>query len=236
MLCAPHQPVIPSINPTRNKKLLVLVPRVHGDRRPSTLITEGWQRTFPAAAVTERGTRGAAAALVAGRSTAPAQYRKGPVGSRLTVSNCLALCWRAFPRARLSVSVQFISKSIESWFDLKLDLPLEGGITRPVAIDRIKRLQARRAHALEPPTALRRVQCLLLSGFATGRLRRRDRPFGGRVLDERRGCFRARAYDLPTQHCCARRAPGPPRRRRSTHRRASRSRVGCFRSRIRLAD
>jgi nitrogen fixation/metabolism regulation signal transduction histidine kinase len=57
-------------------------------------------------------------------------YRRRAFGSRLTVRLLLLLAVMAVVPGALvyTVSVQFLSKSIESWFDVKVDAALEGGI------------------------------------------------------------------------------------------------------------
>jgi nitrogen fixation/metabolism regulation signal transduction histidine kinase len=58
------------------------------------------------------------------------KYRDRAFGSRLTVRLLVLLAVMAvIPGALVyTVSVQFLSKSIESWFDVKVDAALEGGI------------------------------------------------------------------------------------------------------------
>ena len=58
------------------------------------------------------------------------KYRARAFGSRLTVRLLLLLALMAVVPGALvyTVSVQFLSKSIESWFDVKVDAALEGGI------------------------------------------------------------------------------------------------------------
>ena len=58
------------------------------------------------------------------------KYRARVFGSRLTVRLLLLLALMAVVPGALvyTVSVQFLSKSIESWFDVKVDAALEGGI------------------------------------------------------------------------------------------------------------
>ena len=58
------------------------------------------------------------------------KYRQRVFGSRLTVRLLLLLALMAVVPGALvyTVSVQFLSKSIESWFDVKVDAALEGGI------------------------------------------------------------------------------------------------------------
>ncbi len=57
-------------------------------------------------------------------------YRERAFGSRLTVRLLVLLAVMALVPGTLvyMVSVQFLSKSIESWFDVKVDAALEGGI------------------------------------------------------------------------------------------------------------
>ena len=81
-------------------------------------------------------------------------YRERAFGSRLTVRLLLLLALMAVVPGALvyTVSVQFLSKSIESWFDVKVDAALEGGINLgQSAIDRmLAELQAKaRTIALE---------------------------------------------------------------------------------------
>jgi nitrogen fixation/metabolism regulation signal transduction histidine kinase len=67
-------------------------------------------------------------------------YRERAFGSRLTVRLLLLLALMAVVPGALvyTVSVQFLSKSIESWFDVKVDAALEGGISLgQSAIDRM---------------------------------------------------------------------------------------------------
>ena len=58
------------------------------------------------------------------------KYRERAFGSRLTVRLLVLLAVMAVVPGALvyTVSVQFLSKSIESWFDVKVDAALEGGI------------------------------------------------------------------------------------------------------------
>jgi nitrogen fixation/metabolism regulation signal transduction histidine kinase len=59
------------------------------------------------------------------------KYRERVFGSRLTVRLLVLLAVMAIVPGALvyTVSVQFLSKSIESWFDVKVDAALEGGIS-----------------------------------------------------------------------------------------------------------
>jgi nitrogen fixation/metabolism regulation signal transduction histidine kinase len=59
------------------------------------------------------------------------KHRARAFGSRLTVRLLLMLAVMALVPGALvyTVSVQFLAKSIESWFDVKVDAALEGGIT-----------------------------------------------------------------------------------------------------------
>jgi len=74
-------------------------------------------------------------------------YRQRAFGSRLTVRLLLLLALMAVAPGVLvyTVSVQFLAKSIESWFDVKVDAALEGGINLgQSAIDRmLAELQAK---------------------------------------------------------------------------------------------
>ena len=82
------------------------------------------------------------------------KYRERAFGSRLTVRLLLLLAVMAVVPGALvyTVSVQFLSKSIESWFDIKVDAALEGGINLGQAAieQRLGELQSRgRAIAAE---------------------------------------------------------------------------------------
>ena len=96
------------------------------------------------------------------------KYREKTFGSRLTVRILLLLALMAVVPGVLvyTVSVQFLSKSIESWFDVKVDAALEGGINLgQSAIDRMQgELQAKaRSIALELADRPAGQQVLLLS-------------------------------------------------------------------------
>ena len=72
------------------------------------------------------------AALVTYQLVALARkYRRRVFGSRLTLRFLVLFAMMAVAPGLLvyTVSVQFLSKSIESWFDVKVDAALEGGIT-----------------------------------------------------------------------------------------------------------
>jgi nitrogen fixation/metabolism regulation signal transduction histidine kinase len=99
------------------------------------------------------------------------KYRERAFGSRLTVRLLLLLALMAVVPGALvyTVSVQFLSKSIESWFDVKVDAALEGGINLgQSAIDQmLSELQAKaRAIAAELADRPASQQVVLL-----GRLR-----------------------------------------------------------------
>ncbi len=96
------------------------------------------------------------------------KYRQRIFGSRLTVRILLLLALMAVVPGALvyTVSVQFLSKSIESWFDVKVDAALEGGINLgQSAIDRMQaELQAKaRGIAIELADRPAAQQVLLLS-------------------------------------------------------------------------
>ena len=96
------------------------------------------------------------------------KYRARAFGSRLTVRLLLLLALMAVVPGALvyTVSVQFLSKSIESWFDVKVDAALEGGINLgQSAIDRMQgELQAKaRSIALELADRPAGQQVVLLS-------------------------------------------------------------------------
>ena len=101
------------------------------------------------------------------------KYRDRAFGSRLTVRILLLLALMAVVPGALvyTVSVQFLSKSIESWFDVKVDAALEGGINLgQSAIDRMQgELQAKaRGIALELAARPPGQQVLLLSRLRDG--------------------------------------------------------------------
>jgi len=135
------------------------------------------------------------------------KYRERAFGSRLTVRILLLLALMAVVPGALvyTVSVQFLSKSIESWFDVKVDAALEGGINLgQSAIDRMQsELQVKaRGMALELADRPAAQQVLLLS-------RLRDRASvqeavivnaAGRVLaDASEDVSRLVPDELPTQ-------------------------------------
>jgi nitrogen fixation/metabolism regulation signal transduction histidine kinase len=97
----------------------------------------------------------ALAALVAYQLAAVVRrYRGRAFGSRLTLRFLLLFAMMAVVPGVLvyTVSVQFLTKSIESWFDVKVDAALEGGISLgQSAVDRmLAEMQAKgRAMALE---------------------------------------------------------------------------------------
>ena len=68
------------------------------------------------------------------------RYRAGVFGSRLSLRFLVLFAMMALVPGALvyTVSVQFLSRSIESWFDVKVDAALEGGITLgQSAVDRM---------------------------------------------------------------------------------------------------
>jgi len=82
------------------------------------------------------------------------RYRSGVFGSRLSLRFLVLFAMMALVPGALvyTVSVQFLTKSIESWFDVKVDAALEGGITLgQSAVDRmLAEMQVKgRAMALE---------------------------------------------------------------------------------------
>ncbi|MEW6688396.1 MAG: ATP-binding protein [Pseudomonadota bacterium] len=99
------------------------------------------------------------------------KYRAKAFGSRLTARLLLMLALMALVPGALvyTVSVQFLAKSVESWFDVKVDAALEGGINLgQAALDRmLGELQAKaRTVALELADRPAAEQVVLL-----GRLR-----------------------------------------------------------------
>jgi nitrogen fixation/metabolism regulation signal transduction histidine kinase len=96
------------------------------------------------------------------------KYRERAFGSRLTVRLLLLLALMAVVPGALvyTISVQFLSKSIESWFDVKVDAALEGGINLgQSAIDRMQGelLAKARSIAIELADRPAGQQVLLLS-------------------------------------------------------------------------
>jgi nitrogen fixation/metabolism regulation signal transduction histidine kinase len=68
------------------------------------------------------------------------RYRNGVFGSRLSLRFLVLFAMMALVPGALvyTVSIQFLTKSIESWFDVKVDAALEGGITLgQSAVDRM---------------------------------------------------------------------------------------------------
>ena len=135
------------------------------------------------------------------------KYRERAFGSRLTVRILLLLALMAVVPGALvyTVSVQFLTKSIESWFDVKVDAALEGGINLgQSAIERMQGelLAKARSIALELADRPAGQQVLLLS-------RLRDQAgvqeavvvnAAGRVLAEAsENLLRLVPDDLPTQ-------------------------------------
>jgi len=99
------------------------------------------------------------------------KYRARAFGSRLTVRLLLMLALMALVPGALvyTVSVQFLTKSIESWFNVKVDAALEGGISlgQQVVDQMLGELQAKaRGIALELADRPASQQVLVL-----GRLR-----------------------------------------------------------------
>ena len=102
------------------------------------------------------------------------KYRERVFGSRLTVRLLLLLALMAVVPGALvyTVSVQFLSKSIESWFDVKVEAALEGGINLgQSAIDQLMGEMLAKARAIAAELADRPAnqQVVLL-----GRLRDRS--------------------------------------------------------------
>ncbi len=112
---------------------------------------------------------GALAALVAYQLAAVVRrYRQRAFGSRLTLRFLVLFAMIAVVPGVLvyTVSVQFLTKSIESWFDVKVDAALEGGISLgQSAIDRmLAEMQVKgRAMALELAERPRSQQVILLN-------------------------------------------------------------------------
>jgi nitrogen fixation/metabolism regulation signal transduction histidine kinase len=89
-------------------------------------------RHFPLLLGLNAALAGALAALVGYQITAILRrYRARAFGSRLTLRFLLLFALMAVAPGVLvyTVSVQFLTRSIESWFDVKVDAALEGGIS-----------------------------------------------------------------------------------------------------------
>jgi two-component system, NtrC family, nitrogen regulation sensor histidine kinase NtrY len=88
-------------------------------------------RHYPLLLGLNAGLAGALAALVAYQIAAIVRrYRARAFGTRLTLRFLVLFALMAVVPGALvyTVSVQFLTKSIESWFDVKVDAALEGGI------------------------------------------------------------------------------------------------------------
>ena len=161
------------------------------------------------------------------------KYRARAFGSRLTVRLLLLLALMAVVPGALvyTVSVQFLSKSIESWFDVKVDAALEGGISLgQSALDQmLAELQAQ-ARAIAVELGDRPAQP---AGRGAGPAARPGRRPGSghrqrrraRAGQLQRGRVAAGARNCPASRRCARRAARAATRR-SMLRPASRSRCG----------
>ena len=94
--------------------------------------TSLFEQHYPMLLALNAGLAALLAALVTYQLVALARkYRRRVFGSRLTLRFLLLFAMMAVAPGLLvyTVSVQFLSKSIESWFDVKVDAALEGGIT-----------------------------------------------------------------------------------------------------------
>ena len=143
---------------------------------------------------------GLLAGLVAFQLLAMARrYRARVFGSRLTLRLLLRFAALAVLPGLIvyAVSVQFLTRSIESWFDVKVDAALEGGINlAQQAIDQMSlELQAKaRAMALELADRPAAAGCR-----ATRAAARPGRRAGGGARDRRAGaCSPARARTSPS--------------------------------------
>jgi nitrogen fixation/metabolism regulation signal transduction histidine kinase len=94
--------------------------------------TSLFEQHYPMLLALNAGLAALLAALVTYQLVALARkYRRRVFGSRLTLRFLVLFAMMAVAPGLLvyTVSVQFLSKSIESWFDVKVDAALEGGIT-----------------------------------------------------------------------------------------------------------
>ena len=94
--------------------------------------TSLFEQHYPMLLALNAGLAALLAALVTYQLVALARkYRRRVFGSRLTLRFLVLFAMMAIAPGLLvyTVSVQFLSKSIESWFDVKVDAALEGGIT-----------------------------------------------------------------------------------------------------------
>ena len=94
--------------------------------------TSLFEQHYPILLALNAALAGLLAVLVAYQLVALARrYRRRVFGSRLTLRFLILFALMAVAPGLLvyTVSVQFLSKSIESWFDVKVDAALEGGIT-----------------------------------------------------------------------------------------------------------
>lgn len=94
--------------------------------------TSLFEQHYPVLLALNAGLAALLAALVTYQLVALARkYRRRVFGSRLTLRFLVLFAMMAIAPGLLvyTVSVQFLSKSIESWFDVKVDAALEGGIT-----------------------------------------------------------------------------------------------------------
>jgi nitrogen fixation/metabolism regulation signal transduction histidine kinase len=134
------------------------------------------------------------------------KYRARAFGSRLTVRLLLLLAVMAVVPGALvyTVSVQFLAKSIESWFDVKVDAALEGGLNLgQSAIDQMLAELQTRARAIATELADRPASQQV---SVLGRLREQSGVqdavvvnAGGRVLASSSEDVTRLVPDLPSQ-------------------------------------
>ena len=90
------------------------------------------------------------------------RLRQGKFGSQLLVKLALIFSWVGFAPGLLIyvVSYQFVSRSIESWFDVKVETALDAGLNLGrVTLDVcLPNLQITRARPLHVYLACRKVQ------------------------------------------------------------------------------
>ena len=114
--------------------------------------TSLFEQHYPVLLALNAGLAALLAALVTYQLVALARkYRRRVFGSRLTLRFLVLFAMMAVAPGLLvyTVSVQFLSKSIESWFDVKVDAALEGGITLAQgAIDQMLAEMNVKAHAM----------------------------------------------------------------------------------------
>jgi nitrogen fixation/metabolism regulation signal transduction histidine kinase len=133
------------------------------------------------------------------------KFRARAFGSRLTVRLLLLLALMAVVPGALvyTVSVQFLSRSIESWFDVKVDAALEGGISLgQAALDQTLAELHARGRAIAAELAERPAQQVALLGRLREQAGVQDAVVvsaGGRVLASSSVDVSRLVSELPSQ-------------------------------------